>query len=122
MDNTLRRSLLFDFYGQLLTARQRDIYEMHFAQDLSLGEIGEQLEISRQAVYDIVKRALRIMEDFETKLELISKYNNQQRMFNQGENLILKLQNLIENEDTMVEQCRQITEILKWLEEIRSIG
>ena len=64
---------MYDFYGLLLTARQR-IFTKCNGQDLSLGEIAEQLRISRQAVWDIVKRAAVVLEEYEQKLGLISKH------------------------------------------------
>ena len=56
MEKTLRMSLLFDFYGALLTERQQDVFQLYFGDDLSLGEIAEELRISRQAVYDTLRR------------------------------------------------------------------
>ncbi len=78
MDKTLRKSLLFDFYGPLLTQRQQDVFQMYFHDDLSLGEIGSQLGISRQGVYDILKRSGVSLEDFEAKLALVAKYQDNQ--------------------------------------------
>ncbi len=74
MEKTLRMSLLFDFYGPLLTERQQEVFEMYFHDDLSLGEIGEQLGVSRQAVYDILRRSAAILEDYEAKLALVAKH------------------------------------------------
>lgn len=74
MENTIRMALLFDFYGPLLTDRQQDVFQMYFHEDLSLGEVGEELGVSRQAIYDIVKRAGTILEEFENKLGLVEKH------------------------------------------------
>lgn len=74
MERTLRMSLLFDFYGPLLTDRQQEVYQLYFHDDLSLGEIGEQLGVSRQAVYDILRRSAAIVEDYEEKLALVAKH------------------------------------------------
>ncbi|MDI9413746.1 MAG: YlxM family DNA-binding protein [Bacillota bacterium] len=81
MEKTLRMSLLYDFYGPLLTERQQDVYLMYFQEDLSLGEIGEQLDVSRQAIYDNLKRAEAILEGFEDKLGLISKFEKRQEVY-----------------------------------------
>jgi len=99
MDETLRKSLMFDFYGPLLTERQQDIYEMYYAQDMSLGEIGEQLGISRQAVYDIIKRSSAQLEEFEDKLGLLSKFLRQQMMLAQMEEQLQLLIECIEQRD-----------------------
>ncbi|HHT37247.1 MAG TPA: putative DNA-binding protein [Firmicutes bacterium] len=92
MEDTLRKNLIYDFYGPLLTERQRDIYQMYYAQDMSLGEIAEQLEISRQAVYDMIKRSAAILEDYESKLGLLSKFQRQQAYLDQIEEHLDRLQ------------------------------
>lgn len=74
MDIIARRSLLFDFYGTLLTNKQQEVYDFYFQQDLSLGEIAQNLGVSRQAVYDLLKRAEDTLEDAEGKLGLLNKY------------------------------------------------
>lgn len=81
MEKTLRMSLLFDFYGPLLTKRQQEVFQMYFHEDLSLGEIGEQLQVSRQAVYDLLKRAGATVEEYEKKLGLLLKHQKQQEFY-----------------------------------------
>lgn len=58
-------TLLFDYYGGLLTPRQRTCFDMRYNQDLSLGEIGQVLEISRQAVYDNLTRSEALLRKME---------------------------------------------------------
>lgn len=99
MEKTLRMSLLYDFYGPLLTERQQDVYQMYFHEDLSLGEIGEQLSVSRQAIYDNLKRAETTLEDFESKLGLISKFETRQLIYE--ESLILLEKMLNEDGETL---------------------
>ena len=67
-------SLLLDFYGYLLTERQRECYTLHHEDDMSLGEIAEEMHISRQAVHDNIERAKASMEGYEQKLHLIEQY------------------------------------------------
>lgn len=74
VDETVRLNLLFDFYGRLLTERQRRIFVMYYEDDLSLGEIAEQFEVSRQAVYDILKRSAKSLEKFERQLRLVARH------------------------------------------------
>ncbi|HAN94237.1 YlxM family DNA-binding protein [Candidatus Darwinibacter acetoxidans] len=81
MEKTLRMSLLFDFYGALLTERQQDVFQLYFGDDLSLGEIAEELRISRQAVYDTLRRVGLILEEFEAKLGLVQKHQERQRIY-----------------------------------------
>ena len=69
--------MLLDFYGQLLTDRMRSILELHFAEDMSLAEIAEQENISRQAVHDAITRGRRALEGYEAKLGLIQRFMNQ---------------------------------------------
>lgn len=59
--------LLYDYYGDLLTQRQRECFEMRFHQDLSLGEIGEILSITRQGVHDNLSRAEQLLRTMEEK-------------------------------------------------------
>ena len=59
--------LLYDYYGDLLTRRQRECFELRYYQDLSLGEIGEELGISRQGVHDNLSRAEALLRNMEAK-------------------------------------------------------
>jgi len=74
MNDLITIGLLIDFYGQLLTARQYEILDLYYNNDYSLGEISEQLEISRQGVHDNIKRAKAALLDFEQKLGLVGKF------------------------------------------------
>ncbi len=75
MDATpLDRSLLLDFYGELLTEKQRTACELHWNEDLSLGEIAQQEGLSRQGVWDVLHRAEAALRDYETKTGLVRRY------------------------------------------------
>lgn len=74
MDKVIWMNLLYDFYGQLLTDRQRGFVELYYSQDLSLGEIAGGFHISRQAVYDTVKRAEHVLQEYERKMGLVAKF------------------------------------------------
>ena len=65
MDKILRQALLYDFYGELLTEHQKSIYEDFVLNDYSLSEIGEDRKISRQGVYDIIKRCDKLLNGYE---------------------------------------------------------
>ena len=58
-EETLFRTMLFDFYGELLTAKQKEYFDLHYNADYSLSEIAEETGISRQGVWDIIKLLLR---------------------------------------------------------------
>ncbi|SHJ05089.1 YlxM family DNA-binding protein [Lutispora thermophila] len=74
IEDIVKKTLLFDFYGQLLTDKQRDIMEMYYTDDLSLSEISEQIGISRQGVYDTLKRAEATLIEYESRLGLVDKF------------------------------------------------
>lgn len=74
MEKILEQSLLYDFYGELLTDHQKSIYEDFVLNDLSLGEIAEEREISRQGVYDTIKRCNKLLEGYEKKLHLMERF------------------------------------------------
>ena len=78
MDDILQLTLLYDFYGELLTEKQKQVYELHYQNDL-LTEIGEELSISRQAVRDQLKRTEKILLDYEEKLQLVSRFQAQKK-------------------------------------------
>ena len=76
MEKIVEQGLLYDFYGELLTKHQRQIYEGIVYNNLSLGEIAQEEGISRQAVHDIVKRCDKTLQGFEDKLQLVARFNN----------------------------------------------
>ena len=69
-DETVWRTMLFDFYGDLLTDKQREYYDLHYNQDLSLAEIAASSGISRQGVWDNIRRADAALRDTEARLGL----------------------------------------------------
>ena len=74
MKDIFERSLLYDFYGELLTDHQKEIYEDFVLNDLSLGEIAQEKGISRQGVHDIVKRCDTLLNKYESKLHLLERF------------------------------------------------
>ncbi len=72
--------LLLDFYGQLLTKRTREILELRFQEDMSLAEIAEDREISRQAAHDTIHRGVNSLQKYEEKLKLVERFTQQKRM------------------------------------------
>ena len=71
LSQRVRTNLLFDFYGALLTERQKEFVKLYFCDDLSLGEIAQRFKISRQAVHDTLKTARESLEEYEKKLNLV---------------------------------------------------
>lgn len=74
MDELLEKSLLYDFYGELLTEHQRNVYEGFVFDNMSLGEIASEQGITRQGVHDLVRRCDKIMQNYEDKLHLVEKF------------------------------------------------
>lgn len=74
MKELLEQALLFDFYGELLTEHQKDIYEQFVLEDLSLSEIAKDAGISRQGVHDMMKRCNKTLQSYEEKLHLVEKF------------------------------------------------
>lgn len=73
-NQTFRMTMLFDFYGELLTERQKEFYELYYDEDLSLSEIAENYGISRQGVRDVIVRAENYMTEIEDKTGLIKRF------------------------------------------------
>ncbi|WP_042316784.1 YlxM family DNA-binding protein [Desulfofarcimen acetoxidans] len=70
-------TLLYDFYGQLLTEKQQKFLELYYEDDLSLGEIADKFTVSRQAVHDSLKRAVQILVKYEEELGLAANFTEQ---------------------------------------------
>ncbi|MBR2566678.1 MAG: putative DNA-binding protein [Paenibacillus sp.] len=79
LEKTNRINLLFAFYESLLTEKQQTFLKYYFHDDFSLGEIATEFEISRQAVYEHIKRAEQVLENYESKLGLLEKYERRSR-------------------------------------------
>ena len=74
MEKFVENTLLYDFYGELLTDHQRRIYESVVFEDLSLAEAAEQEKISRQGVHDIIKRCNAALNEYEKKLRFMERF------------------------------------------------
>ena len=74
IEKVVEIGILFDFYGKLLSLRQFNIVEMFYIHDLSLAEIGEELDITRQGVYDSLKRSEKKLYEYEENLGLVNEF------------------------------------------------
>ncbi len=76
MEKIVEQTLLYDFYGELLTKKQQQVYENVILEDYSISEVAEDLGISRQGVHDMIKRCTKSLEEYEAKLHLVEKFVN----------------------------------------------
>jgi len=74
IERIVEQSLLYDFYGELLTEHQRQVYEACVFDDYSLSEVAKEEGISRQGVHDLLKRCNKTLEEYEAKLHLVEKF------------------------------------------------
>ena len=80
MDSIVEKSMLFDFYGELLTEHQKKVYSEYIQNDLSVTEMAGLLGISRQGAHDMIRRCEKIMKDYESRLQLFSRYRKVKKM------------------------------------------
>lgn len=104
-------SMLYDFYGQLLTAKQRELLKLHHEDNYSLSEIAEEYGITRQGVHDAVKKAEKALHEYESKLGLISK-------FTATEEAVAAIDSEI---DRLMQENRQNGQLTARLEHIKAI-
>jgi len=77
-NQTFRMTMLYDFYGEILTDRQKEFYDLYYNDDLSLTEISENYGITRQGVRDVIVRAEKIMTELEDKTGLLRRFMQMQ--------------------------------------------
>lgn len=101
MKKTEVMNQLIDEYEKLLTVKQQDILNMYYKEDFSISEIAENLNITRSAVGDSLKKTQKILEDYESKLNLVDKFNKRQVIYdkmkkidNEIIDLVLKLEDI----------------------------
>lgn len=116
MEKIVRQSMLYDFYGELLTEHQKSIYEEVVNNDLSYSEIAKMNNISRQGVFDMMKRCDKKLEEYEDKLKLVDKFlrakeqvkkikecANQLKSINSDENLNKRIEEIEAYSDSILD-------------------
>ncbi|GAA0375121.1 putative DNA-binding protein [Paenibacillus motobuensis] len=111
LEKTNRINLLFDFYETLLTEKQQTFLKYYFLDDFSLGEIASEFGISRQAVYEHIKRAEEVLEAYEEKLGLLRKDEERVRM-------VAELKRLMEQSEMSPLHKETILDLLKQVERL----
>ncbi|TKC18633.1 putative DNA-binding protein [Robertmurraya kyonggiensis] len=88
LEKTTRINYLYDFYQSLLTPKQQSYMSLYYLDDFSLGEIADEYGVSRQAVYDNIKRTEAMLEEYEEKLCLFDKFQKRNRLLNEITNAL----------------------------------
>ncbi|MBY0144507.1 putative DNA-binding protein [Neobacillus niacini] len=88
LEKTTRINYLYDFYYSLLTPKQQSYMSLYYLDDYSLGEIAEEYDVSRQAVYDNIKRTEAMLEEYEEKLLLFQKFQERSKLLRQVRELL----------------------------------
>ena len=114
-EDRVMQSLLLDFYGELLTDKQRECCELHFNEDLSLAEIAEQCGVSRQGVWDNIRRAEQALREIEEKTGLVRRFTALRQGLGAAERHLAALEESIPEEQRNA--VRRIRSELKQLEE-----
>jgi len=107
LEKTTRMNFLFDFYQALLTDKQRSYMELYYLDDHSLGEIAESYNVSRQAVYDNIRRTEAMLEEYEDKLQLFEKFLQRQQVLAKLTELIQKKEASVEEQLALIEQLKE---------------
>lgn len=111
--NALEMTLLLDFYGELLTEKQKTCFDLYYNQDLSLGEIAEEAGISRQGVHDSLARAEATLLDFEEKLGLLARDRRQNQALcaiSQAAEALMQIPQAEELAKTILDHVRDLKE------------
>lgn len=108
MEDRFKMSMLMDLYGTLLTDKQRDILNLYYNDDLSLAEIAENMDTSRQAVFDIIKRCHKMLLEYESKLNLMEKESSRS-------NSKSELLKMVDNLDAEVGSLSRISKIREFI-------
>ena len=112
-ENAVEMCLLFDFYGAMLTQRQQEIFDLYYNDDLSLSEISEQMQISRQAVRDSVTRSKNLMIGFEQRLGLVRRFQENSEAFQRIHTIASELLELNRSEKRSAEFDLRLAEIYR---------
>ena len=118
LNKVVEIGILFETYKELLTQKQREIVSLYYDEDYSLGEISENLGVSRQGIYDTLKRSEKILKDYESKLGLVAKINEKDKFIEEIYDKIVDIKqyllqnkdcaNLIPNIENIEEICREM--------------
>lgn len=116
LDASARVSLLYDFYGQLLTEKKRQVIELYHEEDMSLSEIASELGITRAAVHDSLKSAERALENYEEKLSLVERFLKTEEAFGEITQKLDGLKKRYAGDGELAEAIEEIETIARRIE------
>lgn len=116
LDASARVSLLYDFYGQLLTEKKRQVIELYHEEDMSLSEIASELGITRAAVHDSLKSAERALEKYEEKLSLVERFLKTEEAFGEITQKLDELKRRYAGDGELAEAIEEIETIARRIE------
>lgn len=102
---------LYDLYGSLLTEKQKKCMELYFYNDLSLSEVAEELEVSRQAVNDLLRRVEDLLEKYDAKLNLLAYFRESEKLLTQAEQQVQACLNSEFDEEKLTNILNILTEL-----------
>ncbi|MCF6094351.1 putative DNA-binding protein [Microaerobacter geothermalis] len=108
LEKTNRINLLYDYYHPLLTEKQKLFLELYYHDNYSLGEIAEEFEITRQGVYEHIKKAEHVLEEYEDKLKLFAKGQKRQEILKQLQQYLTK-------------HIREKNPAMEWLSQLKEL-
>ena len=112
MEEALFRTMLFDSYGELLTEKQREYFDLHYNEDLSLAEIAQSEGVSRQSVWDIIRRAEETMRRFEEKTGLVARFAAERDILAAAQEKLARLETMTDGAAQNL--AREITGAWTW--------
>ena len=112
MNKILEQALLYDFYGELLTTHQKEVYEQFILEDLSLSEIAESAGISRQGVHDLIRRCQKALEGYEAKLHLVERFLSIKDKVGQIDGILDEWEKEKKNPEEIVNRIRRISDAI----------
>lgn len=99
MEERLRQSLLYDFYGELLTDHQKSVFSAAIFDDMSYSELAEEFDCSRQAAFDLIRRINKKLEGYEERLGLLERFTVAQGKMNELKASAIEMNDTLENSE-----------------------
>ena len=118
MDKITEASLLYDFYGQLLTKRKQEVMELYHEENYTLAEIADEFGISRAAVHDSLKSAEKSLQEYEQKLKQVAKFVETNEAIQKIDEMIDRLAEAHGENSSLVERLEEIKSVINGLEEV----